>query len=706
MPSEDSKDETVGEAANSNPSPEPAASLLPAKKKERTIVVPTCPSTVSTAYLIVRGAILAVAGAANVGGTAVTCSLLQATYLKDPDTGKFSMALGKKLGDKCQLDLPEDDPSELYEAIEQTANRIVAEQHSIRCFQATKQQILDTYGEGVLDGSHTKTKPDQILTVAYIPGLIVAVTPSVPLVSTGSLSQITIDRDQCQLSCGKKARKADITVKFRAMIASSSSSSTVTPLAEITSDGIQVNIDDMDTLGQAKVRCPEGIALLEKQEMKQQETTEKTFSGNEEAIASTATTSPTAESDEMVVNIENVTGLIDYDKLVDQFGSNLIDDALLAQLEAATVGAGRVPRLHRFLRRGMFFSHRDLHTLLDAVQSGTPMYLYTGRGPSSESMHLGHLIPFLFTKWLQDAFDAPLVIQMTDDEKFLFKGVYEDETGDNLDHFARLTIENAKDIIACEFDYDKTFLFSDLDYVGTMYPNIVRIWKAVTTNAVSNIFGFDGSANVGKIAFPAVQAAPSFPSSFPKVLGQANNNSNPDQQFLCLIPCAIDQDPYFRMTRDIAHKLVKKGHKLGGKPALIHSKFFPPLQGTKGKMSSSDENSAIFLTDSPEDIKRKITHHAFSGGRETKAKQEELGADLEVDVAYQWLRFFLEDDEELARIGQSYGSGKGEYWNTVSVKNKLIEVLQKLVGEHQERRAKITDDDVRKWMMERSIIKA
>jgi len=39
-------------------------------------------------------------------------------------------------------------------------------------------------------------------------------------------------------------------------------------------------------------------------------------------------------------------------------------------------------------------------------------------------MHLGHLLPFLFTKWLQDTFKVPLVIQITDDEKFFFKGEY------------------------------------------------------------------------------------------------------------------------------------------------------------------------------------------------------------------------------------------------------------------------------------------
>jgi tryptophanyl-tRNA synthetase len=262
-------------------------------------------------------------------------------------------------------------------------------------------------------------------------------------------------------------------------------------------------------------------------------------------------------------------------------------------------------------------------------------------------------------------------------------------------------MENARDIIACEFDVNKTFLFSDLEYVGRMYPNIVRIWKAVTTNTVNGIFGFDGSSNIGKVAFPAVQAAPSFASSFPIVL-----NAGPDSHHCCLIPCAIDQDPYFRMTRDIAHKLVRRDHGLGGKPALIHSKFFPPLQGATGKMSSSDENSAIFLTDTPEQIEKKIKNHAFSGGQETKELQEKLGADLEVDVSYQWLKFFLEDDEELERIGKDYSTGSGEFWSTGKVKQRLIEVLKELVAAHQERRAKITDEEVRKWMTERNIVVA
>lgn len=41
---------------------------------------------------------------------------------------------------------------------------------------------------------------------------------------------------------------------------------------------------------------------------------------------------------------------------------------------------------------------RDLNDILDAYEKGDKFYLYTGRGPSSEALHLGHLIPFMFTK--------------------------------------------------------------------------------------------------------------------------------------------------------------------------------------------------------------------------------------------------------------------------------------------------------------------
>lgn len=84
---------------------------------------------------------------------------------------------------------------------------------------------------------------------------------------------------------------------------------------------------------------------------------------------------------------------IDYNKLIDKFGSQKIDKAILDRFERLT---GRPP--HRLLRRGMVFSHRDLNVILDKYENGIPFFLYTGRGPSSDSMHVGHTIPFEFTK--------------------------------------------------------------------------------------------------------------------------------------------------------------------------------------------------------------------------------------------------------------------------------------------------------------------
>lgn len=133
-------------------------------------------------------------------------------------------------------------------------------------------------------------------------------------------------------------------------------------------------------------------------------------------------------------------------------------------------------------------------------------------------------------------------------------------------YVCRLAYENAKDIIAVGFDMKKTFVFSDLDYIAHMYPTVLKIQKLTTYNQVRAIFGFGLSDNIGKSAFPAVQAAPAFPSCFSIPL--RGSLTMP-----CLIPCAIDQDAYFRMTRDVAPRLGFT------KPALIHSKFFPPLQG-------------------------------------------------------------------------------------------------------------------------------
>lgn len=323
-----------------------------------------------------------------------------------------------------------------------------------------------------------------------------------------------------------------------------------------------------------------------------------------------------------------------------------------------------------------------MHSILNQYEAGKPFYLYTGRGPSSSSMHLGHLIPFIFCKWLQDIFDVPLVIQLTDDEKTLWKDI-------KLEEAHKMAYENAKDIIAIGFDVNKTFIFSDLDYIGQcpeFYRNMIRIQKCVTFNQVKGIFGFGDSDVIGKISFPSVQATPALSTSFPHIF---NGKKLP-----CLIPCAIDQDPYFRMTRDVAPRIGFQ------KPALLHSTFFPALQGAKTKMSASDPNSTIFLTDTPKQLKNKVNKHAFSGGQSTVEEHRQLGGNCDVDISYQYLQFFLEDDEKLEQIKKDYTSGA---LLTGELKKILIDILTPIVTTHQERRAKITSEVLKQYMTPRKL---
>ncbi|KAH9819069.1 tryptophanyl-tRNA synthetase [Melampsora americana] len=389
---------------------------------------------------------------------------------------------------------------------------------------------------------------------------------------------------------------------------------------------------------------------------------------------------PSANNREQVVDPWDVKGAvvdgiqqdIDYNKLIEQFGTKHITPELLERFERLTQR-----KLHPLLRRGMFFSHRELDQILDRYEQGKPFYLYTGRGPSTGSMHLGHMVPFVVTQWLQEVFDVPLVIQLTDDEKFLFKPDLK------LEDCHKFAFENARDIIACGFKLEKTFIFSDVDYVGgAFYRNVLQISRAITYNQSKATFGFTDTDNIGKSHFVAIQAAPAMCTSFPQIYSAKDNVP-------CLIPCAIDQDPYFRLTRDVSTRLKR------AKPSLLLSKFFPALQGPNSKMSSSVDSSAIFMSDTPKQVKNKINKYAFSGGQATIEEHRKIGGRCKVDVSYQYLTFFEESDEKLEKIATEYESGQ---MLTGELKSICIEALQNMVTAFQERKKTVTDDVVRQFM--------
>lgn len=367
-------------------------------------------------------------------------------------------------------------------------------------------------------------------------------------------------------------------------------------------------------------------------------------------------------------NIENnfsvtpweVKGNIDYSKLIKQFGTETIDEALLNRIKKHT------GQLHHMLRRNIFFTHRDLNWLLDEYEKGNKFYLYTGRGPSGP-VHLGHIVTWEFTKWLQSSFDVPLLFQITDDEKFLFSEKFK-----NLSETKTIAYDNILDIIAIGFDPKKTKIMIDSDNSKTLYNAAIPIAKKITFSTVKSSFGFTNSNNIGEIFYTAIQAVPSIIESI------WQNKNIP-----CLIPHAIDQDPHFRVARDVLPKL---GYY---KPASIQNSFFPDLTGHDGKMSSSNADTAIYMSDTPKMVKSKINKYAFSGGQDTLELHRKLGGDPSVDISFQWLyQFFESDDNKIKKIEEDYISGEllsGE------LKAILIEKINQYLKNHRNKKETLKD---------------
>jgi len=341
-----------------------------------------------------------------------------------------------------------------------------------------------------------------------------------------------------------------------------------------------------------------------------------------------------------------VEGEVNYEKLVKEFGTSIISEKIKKKLD----------KCHPLIRRGIYFSHRDFDKWLEAHEKGKRVSIITGRGPS-EKMHLGHLVPFLLVKSLQEQFNCEVFIPISDDEKFYIK--------ENLSFEKALEYskDNIIDLIALGFKQGKTFIFEDFVYTD-IYKYAAQIAKKITYSTAKAAFGLKPENNVGWSFYPAMQAAHIL---FPQFYRGKH---------ISVVPVAIDQDPFIRLTRDVAEYFNFD------KPAALHAKFIPSLYGTS-KMSSSKEG-VISLSDSPQEVETKIKKYAFSGGQPTIAEHRKKGGNPDIDVSYQYLKMFFEpSDAKLKKIHDDYKSGK---LLTSELKEILIAKINAFLRQHQEKR--------------------
>jgi tryptophanyl-tRNA synthetase len=105
-------------------------------------------------------------------------------------------------------------------------------------------------------------------------------------------------------------------------------------------------------------------------------------------------------------------------------------------------------------------------------------------------------------------------------------------------------------------------------------------------------------------------------------------------------------------------------------------------------MSASMPETAIYLTDGPKEIKKKIMN-AFTGGRPTITEQRKLGGNPDICPVHQYFYYlFEEDDNKMAELNEKCKRGEilcGE------CKQLLVERVTKFLLEHQTKREKAKD---------------
>ena len=353
--------------------------------------------------------------------------------------------------------------------------------------------------------------------------------------------------------------------------------------------------------------------------------------------------------DDFTVTPYAVEGDVDYDRLLETFGANELTDEQRARFPDP---------VHPLVRRDVFYAERDVDDFLDAATAGDPHSIVTGRGPSGP-MHLGHVLPFYFAKYLQDRSGAIVYVPVSDDEKYFLKDQSLAATSDHVR-------ENLRDLLAVGFDPERTRIVVDTADADVVYPLATAFAADVTQSTVEATYG--APENVGLSFYPAVQAAH-------LLLPQLVEGRHPT-----LVPIAVDQDPHVRVCRDVAGKRRYDVDK----PGALLSKFLPSLAGP-GKMSSSGDAPNVLLSDDRETVVEKMRTHAYSGGQSSVAAHRERGGDPSVDVPYLFLHYFFEeDDERLERLAREYSEGSllsGE------LKDVAAEKIADFLDAHQERRA-------------------
>ncbi len=362
----------------------------------------------------------------------------------------------------------------------------------------------------------------------------------------------------------------------------------------------------------------------------------------------------------MVKNVFNpweVSGDLNYNKLMKEFGVTPLKE--LPDVFTKNV----------LFRRNVVFAHRDIQRILDCIKNKKPFIMMTGLMPTGK-FHIGYMLLVQQIIFYQKL-GAKIYIAVADLEAY-------NARGQSLEESRKIAIEEyLSNYVALGLDLKKCEIYfqsersEDADKSNKYYGLQNILARHATFNEFKAVYG---EISPGKMVSALLQASDML---HPQLKGfEGSGKGMPT-----LVPVGIDQDPHLRLARDISKRVNNYSKDKFVQLSSTYHLFMPGLSG--GKMSASNPNSYIAFTDSPSEVKNKINKYAFSGGQATLEEHRKKGGNPDIDVSFQYLKFFFEeDDNKLEQIEQDYRSGN---MTTGELKKYTIDKINAFLKSHQEK---------------------
>jgi len=286
------------------------------------------------------------------------------------------------------------------------------------------------------------------------------------------------------------------------------------------------------------------------------------------------------------------------------------------------------------LRRGVAMAHLNIEPIIEKIANGEEFTVVSGLNPSSP-LHLGHKALFDLLLDLQKL-GARVFIPLTNDESVV------DGKAKSLAESRKIARESIlPDIVAMGFNPKKTRIYIDSEY-PELYNLAMRLSQEVTLVQLVSVFGKESLLTPGQVFYRGVvQMAQILLPQLPEFGGPK----------VTLIPVGIDQHPYVLLARDVAKKIGMIP------PSELVIRFLPSLLDPEAKMSGSKANTAIFLSDSSEEIRRKI-NRAYTGAVSSLDVYQKMGGIPEICSVFALLNFLDPNEVRIKEIKTKYQKGQ------------------------------------------------